>query len=136
MHLYMHVWKYILKYVCVFLFCLLCWVRINMVEGWNRNLWPLTGLNADLNILVKVLAQQLQVRLNHLISPEQTSAVKGKMIQDLYLVGTITEKVYGFAQPQRNSRVLSDLSSCSKVSCMNCKRVESSFCFFGDIFIT
>lgn len=39
-------------------------------------------LNEVLKILVKVLANRLPVVLDRLISPEQTCAVKGRLIQN------------------------------------------------------
>ena len=62
------------------------------------NFRPLTMLNTDLKILVKILANQLQTVLPSLICPEQTCAVKGRTIQDsLHLVRMIVEKVDGNA---------------------------------------
>ena len=62
------------------------------------NFRPLTMLNTDLKILVKILANRLQTVLPSLICPEQTCAVKGRTIQDsLHLVRTIVEKVDGNA---------------------------------------
>ena len=62
------------------------------------NFRPLTMLNTELKILAKILANRLQGVLGSLIGPEQTSAVKGRTIQDnLHLVRTIVEKVAGNA---------------------------------------
>ena len=58
------------------------------------NFRPLTMLNTDLKILVKIQVNRLQTVLPSLICPEQTCAVKGRTIQDsLHCVGTIAEKV-------------------------------------------
>ena len=58
------------------------------------NFCPLTMLNTDLKILVKMLANRSQTVLPSLICPEQTCAVKCRTIQDsLHLVCTIIEKV-------------------------------------------
>ena len=43
---------------------------------------PITLLNTELKILARVLANRLQFVISDLIGPEQTSAVKGRSIQD------------------------------------------------------
>ena len=64
------------------------------------NFRPLTMLNTDLKILVKILADCLQTILPSLIGPKQCCTMKGRTIQNsLHLVWWITEKVDGNAAP-------------------------------------
>ena len=54
------------------------------------NFRPLTMLNTDLKILAKILADRLQTALPSLICPEQSCAMKDRIIQDsLHMVRTI-----------------------------------------------
>ena len=53
---------------------------------------PITLLNTELKILVRVLTNRLQLVISDLIGPEQNYAVKGRSIQDnLHLVHEILE---------------------------------------------
>ena len=57
------------------------------------NFHPLMMLNTDIKILVKILADRLQIALSSLICPEQPCAVKSSIILDsLHMARTITEK--------------------------------------------
>ena len=55
---------------------------------------PITLLNAELKILVQVLANRLQRVISDLIGPEQTFAVKGRSIQDnLHLIREVLKGI-------------------------------------------
>ena len=72
---------------------------ITLLKKGNRHVWeglddyrPITLLNTKLKILVLVLANRLQVVISDLIGPEQTFAVKGRLIQhNLHLIREVVE---------------------------------------------
>ena len=72
---------------------------ITLLKKEGRHVWeglydyrPITLLNTELKILARVLANRLQFVINDLIGPEQTFAVKGRLIQDnLHLISEVLE---------------------------------------------
>ena len=72
---------------------------ITLLKKGDRHAWeeldnyrPITLLNTELKISVRVLANRLQLVISDLIGPEQNDAVKGRSIQDyLHLVREIPE---------------------------------------------
>ena len=74
---------------------------ITLLKKGGKHVWeglddykPITLLNTDLKILARVLANRLQPVISDLISPEQTSAVKGRSIQDnLHLIPEVLDGI-------------------------------------------
>ena len=74
---------------------------ITLLKKGGRHVWdglddyrPITLLNTELKILVRVLANHLQLVISDLIGPEQTFAVKGRSIQDnLHLIREVLEGI-------------------------------------------
>ena len=74
---------------------------ITLLKKGGRHVWEglddyrlITLLNTELKILVRVLANRLQVVISDLIGPEQTYAVKGRSIQDnLHLIHKVLEGI-------------------------------------------
>ena len=71
---------------------------ITLLKKSGRHVWkkrddysPITLLNTELKILVRVLANRLQFVINDLIGPEQNYAVKRSMQDNLHLVCKILE---------------------------------------------
>ena len=65
----------------------------NVGEGLD-DYRPITLLNTELKILVRVLANRLQLVISDLIGPEQTFAVRGRSIQDnLHLIREVLEGI-------------------------------------------
>ena len=55
---------------------------------------PITLLNTELKILVRVLANRLQLVISDLVGPEQNYAIKGRSIQDkLHLLREGSERI-------------------------------------------
>ena len=64
------------------------------VRGELHDYRPITLLNTELKILVRVLVNRLQLVISDLIGPEQNCAVKGRSIRDnLHLVRQILEGI-------------------------------------------
>ena len=64
------------------------------VRGELDDYRPITLLNTELKILVRVLANRLPLVISNLIGPEQNYAVKGRSIRDnLHLVRQILERI-------------------------------------------
>ena len=74
---------------------------ITLLKKGGRHVWeglddyrPITLLNTELKILARVLANRLQLVISDLIGPEQTFAVKGRLIQDnLRLIREVLEVI-------------------------------------------
>ena len=74
---------------------------ITLLKKDGRHVWeglddyrPITLLNTELKILVRVLANRLQLVISDLIGPEKTFAVKGRSIQDnLHLIREVLEGI-------------------------------------------
>ena len=73
----------------------------SIAKKGDRHVWqglddykPITLLNTELKILVRVLANRLQLVISDLIGPEQTYAMKGRSIQDnLHFVREVLEEI-------------------------------------------
>ena len=74
---------------------------ITLLKKVGRHIWkdlddyrPISLLNAELKILVRVLANRFQFVISDLIGPEQNYAVKGISIQDnLHLLREVLEGI-------------------------------------------
>ena len=79
---------------------------ITLLKKGGRHVWeslddyrPVTLLNTELKILAQVLANRLQLVISDLIGPEQTFAVKGRLIQDnLHLIREVLEGIKDYTE--------------------------------------
>ena len=74
---------------------------ITLLKKGGKHVWeglddyrPITLLNTELKILARILVNRLQLVISDLIGPEQTYAVKGRLIQDnLHLNHEVLERI-------------------------------------------
>ena len=88
---------------------------ITLLKKVDRHVWeglddyrPITLLNTELKILIRVLVNILQLVINDLIGLEQTYAVKRRSIQDNLLL--IREILEGLKDGTETALINSDLS--------------------------